>query len=370
MRAERFEQVDGLFAAALEAAPGERAALLDAACAGDAELRAEVESLLAAHERAGDFIEEHALEAAARAQARQLAGAAGRRVGHYRIVSPLGAGGMGEVYLALDTRLGRRVALKLLPAEFTQDAGRVRRFETEAFAASALNHPNILTIYDIGRADGSHFIAAEYVEGRTLKGLIPGAPLPTEEALGVAAQVAEALAAAHAAGIVHRDIKPDNIMLRPDGYVKVLDFGIAKLTEPRSSADAAAGQTETGAVVGTVAYMSPEQALGRAVDHRTDVFNLGLVLYELLTGRHPFRGDTDAATFDAILNRDPPPPRLRDTEAALELERVLLRALEKDRELRYQTASDLRAELKRLQRRLDSSPSATGPRAAAPRAPR
>ncbi|HEX8354713.1 MAG TPA: protein kinase [Pyrinomonadaceae bacterium] len=373
MRAERFKQVDGLFAAALEAAPGERAALLDAACADDAELRREVESLLAAHERAGDFIESHALESAARAQARQLAGEAGRRVGHYQILAPLGAGGMGEVYLALDSRLGRRVALKLLPSEFTQDAGRVRRFELEALAASALNHPNIVTIYDIGRADGSHFIAAEYVEGRTLRDLIAGARPETDEALNVAAQVAEALSAAHAAGIVHRDIKPDNIMLRPDGYVKVLDFGIAKLTEPGTSHDDArdpslAGQTETGAVVGTVAYMSPEQALGRKVDQRTDVFNLGLVLYELLTGKHPFRGETNAATFDAILNRDPPPPGLRDAETAPELERVLFRALEKDRELRYQTASDLRAELRRLQRRLDSSPSVSGEHAAAPRA--
>ena len=375
MRAERFRQVDALFAAALETAPEGRAALLDAACAGDAELRREVESLLAAHERAGDFIETHALEAAARAQARRLAGGSGRRVGHYQILSPLGAGGMGEVYLALDTRLGRRVALKLLPSEFMQDAGRVRRFGLEAFAASALNHPNILTIYDIGRADGAHFIAAEFVEGRTLKSLIPGAPLRTEEALNVAAQVAEALSAAHAAGIVHRDIKPENIMLRPDGYVKVLDFGIAKLTEPGSAKDSARGsngaeKTETGTVVGTVAYMSPEQALGRAVDHRTDVFNLGLILYELLTGKHPFRGETDAATFDAILNRDPPPPSLPDPEADRELERVLFRALEKDRELRYQTASDLRAELKRLQRRLDSSPSGSGayaPRAGTPR---
>ena len=365
MRAERFRQVDALFAAALEAPPGERAALLDAACAGDADLRGEVESLLAAHDRAGDFIETHALEAAARAQARQLTGAAGRRVAHYQILSPLGVGGMGEVYLALDTRLGRRVALKLLPSEFTRDAARVRRFELEALAASALNHPNIVTIYDIGREDDSHFIAAEFVEGRTLQSLIVGAPLQTEEALNVAAQVAEALSAAHAAGIIHRDIKPDNIMLRPDGYVKVLDFGIAKLTEPGSPADAArgfagSGQTETGAVVGTVAYMSPEQALGREVDRRTDVFNLGLVLYELLTGIHPFRGDTSAATFDAILNRDPPPPSLRDPEAAPALERVLFRALEKDRELRYQTASDLRAELKLLQRGFGSAPPVSG----------
>ena len=370
MRAERFRQVDELFAAALEAGPAERAALLDAACSGDGELRAEVESLLAAHERAGDFIESPALEAEVRARAQQLAVQAGGRVGHYQILSPLGAGGMGEVYLALDTKLGRRLALKLLPSEFTQDALRVRRFEQEARAASALNHPNIITVYDIGHSDGRHFIATEFVEGRTLRRLIAEARPETGEALDVAAQVAEALSAAHAEGIVHRDIKPDNIMLRPDGYAKVLDFGIAKLTERGSSPGDVPGadgarQTETGAIVGTVAYMSPEQALGRKVDHRTDIFNLGVVLYELVTGTHPFRGETNAATFDAILNRDPPPP---DAEAAPELGRVILRALEKDRELRYQTASDLRSELKRLRRSLDSPSRASGEYGAASRA--
>ncbi len=368
MRAERFRQIDEVFEAALERDEPRRAAFLDTACAGDDELRAEVESLLVAHGRAENFIESPALEVAAKsATARaSVTSEVGRRVGAYKILSLLGAGGMGEVYLAEDARLNRRVALKLLPAEFTKDTERVRRFEREARAASALNHPNIVTIHEVGQADGAHFIATEYVEGQTLRRHIADADLKIEDALNVAAQIAEALAAAHAAGIIHRDIKPENIMLRPDGYAKVLDFGIAKLTERNpSSPDAArelpeAVQTETGAVVGTIAYMSPEQALGQKLDQRTDVFSLGVILYEMLTGEHPFRGATNAATFDAILNRDPPTPHINDPEAAPELERVVCRALEKDRELRHQTASDLRAELKRLRRALDSSPSVSG----------
>lgn len=354
MRAERFRQVDELFAAALDVDVAERNALLDAACEGDAELRAEVESLLAAHESAGDFIETPALEAAARSRARQIASPATQRVGHYQLLSLLGAGGMGEVYLALDTKLGRRVALKLLPSEFTQDAERVRRFELEARAASALNHPNIVTVHEIGHSDGRHFIATEFVEGRTLQRLIVESRPDVGVALDIAAQVAEALAAAHAEGIVHRDVKPDNIMLRTDGYVKVLDFGIAKLTERGSSEE----DVETG-VAGTVAYMSPEQALGQKVDHRTDIFSLGVILYELVTGRHPFRGDTNAATLNAILNDDPSPIPL-DTEIDRELWRIIVRALEKDRERRYGTASELRSELKQLRRKFDTTSSEYG----------
>ena len=368
MRAERFRQIDELFDAALERDVGARAPFLDSVCTGDDELRAEVESLLAAHGRAENFIESPAMDVAARASAAHsgVTTEVGRRIGPYKILSLLGAGGMGEVYLAEDARLKRRVALKLLPAGFTKDPERIRRFEREARAASALNHPNIVTIYDIGESDGTHFIATEFVEGRTLRRLIADGYLKTEEMLNVAAQVAEALAAAHAEGIVHRDIKPENIMLRPDGYAKVLDFGIAKLTERTSSSPGTerdlseAAQTETGAVVGTVAYMSPEQALGQKLDQRTDVFSLGVILYEMLTGEHPFRGATNAATFDRILNHDPPTPHIHDAEAAPELTRVVCRALEKDRELRHQTASDLRAELKRLQRALDSSPSVSG----------
>jgi Tol biopolymer transport system component len=366
MRAERFGQIDELLEAALEREDGARAAFLDSACAGDDELRSEVESLLAAHGRAAGFIESNAWEVVARAAARQAeTDSVGRRLGPYKILSLLGAGGMGEVYLAEDVRLNRRVALKLLPAAFTDDPGRVRRFEREAHAASALNHPNIVTIHEVGQSEGVHFIATEFVEGRTLRGLIDEG-LKSEEALSVASQVAEALAAAHTAGIIHRDIKPENIMLRPDGYAKVLDFGIAKLTErggspPDASREASEGaQTETGAVVGTVAYMSPEQALGQKLDQRTDVFSLGVILYEMLTGEHPFRGATNAATFDRILNHHPPTPNIADSDAATELERVVRRALEKDRELRHQTAADLRAELKILQRALDSTPPVSG----------
>ena len=229
-------------------------------------------------------------EESARASA---ATSVGRRFGHYRILSLLGAGGMGEVYLARDTRLGRPVALKLLPARFTDDEERVRRFEREARAASALNHPNIITIYDIGAHEGAHYIATEFVDGRTLKQHAAEARPDLTEALGLALQIADALAAAHEAGIVHRDVKPENVMVRRDGYVKVLDFGLAKLAERAVSEGDPVGQsatalTETGAVMGTYAYMSPEQALGREVDSRSDIFSLGVVLYELVYGKPPF----------------------------------------------------------------------------------
>ncbi len=369
MRAERWKQIDEVFDAALErgGAAG-RAAFLDEACAGDADLRREVESLLAAHDRAAAFIEAPALELAARglaADAPPTAAASsattvGRALGPYQVLSLIGAGGMGEVYLARDTRLGRQVALKLLPAHFTRDPERVSRFEREARAASALSHPNIVTIYEVGAAEGAHFIATEYVEGRTLRRLVADAPPGPRETLEIAEQIADALAAAHAAGIVHRDIKPENVMLRADGYVKVLDFGLAKLIEPSTPGggdDArAAGEkllTEAGAVMGTAAYMSPEQSLGRELDQRTDIFSLGVVLYELATRHHPFRGATPAATSDAVLNRDPPPPSRLNPELPPRFDRIIARALEKDRELRYQTVADLRAELKRLLRALD-----------------
>ncbi|MBA3320331.1 MAG: serine/threonine-protein kinase, partial [Pyrinomonadaceae bacterium] len=363
MRAERWQEIDRLFDAVLEREPAERASYLAAASAGDDELRREVESLLAAYERAGKFIEAPAMEMAAKAAAEggDAFSALGREIGPYRVLSLLGAGGMGEVYLAEDTRLNRRVALKLLPAEFTHDAERIRRFEREARAASALNHPNIVTIYETGQSDGVYFIATELVEGQTLRDFMPHARARTKEALNIAAQIADALAAAHAAGIIHRDLKPENVMLRPDGYVKVLDFGLAKLTEPAFTHDVShkwteTARTDTGAVMGTVAYMSPEQALGQDVDYRTDIFSLGVVFYEMTVGTHPFRGPTAAATFDALLNHEPPAPANSNPDVSPELAHIIGRALEKDRELRYQTASDLRAELKRWQRTLDSSP--------------
>jgi TolB-like protein/pimeloyl-ACP methyl ester carboxylesterase/Tfp pilus assembly protein PilF/predicted Ser/Thr protein kinase len=273
---------------------------------------------------------------------------------HYRIINQLGAGGMGEVYLAEDTRLERKVALKLLPAEFTKDPERVRRFEQEARAASALNHPNIITIYDIGQADGVHFIATEFIEGQTLRQRLASGRMMVGEALTAALQVAEALQAAHAAGIIHRDIKPENLMLRPDGYVKVLDFGLAKLTEPAAptcdtEAPTAAGvSTEPGVVMGTVRYMSPEQMRGQKVDARTDLFSFGVVLYEMIAGRAPFAGATTADVIAALLDKEPPPLARYAPEVPVELECILSRALRKDRERRYQTVSDLLVDLKGL----------------------
>jgi len=365
MQARRWQEIDRLFDAVLDREPAERASFLAEACAGDDELRREVEALLAAHVRADKFIEAPAMEMAVKAAASGYAfSVLGREIGPYRVLSPLGFGGMGEVYLAEDERLGRRVALKLLPPEFTHKAERIRRFEHEARAASALNHPNIVTIYEVGQSDGTYFIATELVEGQTLRDLMSPARTEMKVKLNVIAQVADALSAAHAAGIIHRDVKPENIMLRPDGYVKVLDFGLAKLSQPDLVHDPADKtteilHTETGAVMGTAAYMSPEQALGQEVDHRTDIFSLGVVLYEMTSGKHPFRGPTAAATFDALLNREPPAPIDSNPDISPELERIIIRALEKDRELRYQTASDLRAELKRWQRTLDSSPTAS-----------
>ena len=218
----------------------------------------------------------------------------GQQLGHYETIALLGEGGMGAVYLARDTKLGRKVALKLLPSYFTSDGDRLRRFEQEACAASSLNHPNILTIYEIGETNGTHFIATEFIEGETLRECMKRGPTEIGEVLHVAEQVASALAAAHEAGIIHRDIKPENIMVRPDALVKVLDFGLAKLTnQPATSPEAttrALVKTSSGVVMGTVPYMSPEQALGREVDHRSDLFSLGVLLYEMATGQSPFAG--------------------------------------------------------------------------------
>jgi serine/threonine protein kinase/Tfp pilus assembly protein PilF len=262
---------------------------------------------------------------------------------------------MGEVYLAEDSRLDRKVALKVLPAAFTQNPDRVRRFEREARAASALNHPNILTIYEIGQTEGLHFIATEFVEGVTLRQQILGARMSLAETLSVVAQVASALSATHASGIVHRDIKPENVMLRPDGLVKVLDFGLAKLTENRSPAgDSQAStvarlSTGSGVVLGTVNYMSPEQARGEKVDHRSDLFSLGVMFYEMLAGRRPFEGATTSDVIAALLTAEPPPLGQHCAEATAEIEQIVDKCLAKDREARYESAKELIAELKALQ---------------------
>lgn len=360
MKAERWKQIDALFDAVEELPAGERDAFLAEACAGDEELRREVLSLLAEGEKiADDFMERSAMKVVAKDLAQhtvfQSVPFAERELGTYKVERLLGAGGMGEIYLAHDGKLNRKVALKILPAEFVSDAERLRRFEREARAVSALNHPNIVTIYDVGEVGGWHFIATEFVEGRTLRELVGENP-SLKEILSVAAQAAEALAAAHGAGVVHRDIKPENIMLRADGYVKVLDFGLAKMSGPEMHPPEAGAPTQAGVVMGTLAYMSPEQATGEAVDHRTDIWSLGCVLYEMATGKKPFARENRQATVNAILSGNPEAASESDPNLPVELDHVLGKALEKDRELRYQTASDFRADLRRLLRAMDSSP--------------
>src|SRR2546425_7187927 len=278
----------------------------------------------------------------------------------YSIISFLGVGGMGEVYLAEDTKLGRKVALKTLPAEFTNDKERLRRFQHEARAASALNHPNLLTIHEIGDEGGAHFIATEYVDGETLRTSLKRGPMEMDKALDVAQQMAFALTAAHGAGIVHRDIKPENIMVRHDGIVKILDFGLAKLLEDhaREMVDHEADTralvlTDPGRVLGTPAYMSPEQARGLDLDARSDIWSLGVVLYEMVAGRAPFRGETRSHTVVSILETEPAPLTTFAPEIPTELERIVRKALTKDRDSRYQTARDLMIDLKNLRRDLD-----------------
>jgi eukaryotic-like serine/threonine-protein kinase len=355
MKAERWRQVDQLFHAALERQPRQRTDFLAHACAGDAALCQEVESLLAAHDQAERFIEAPAADLAADLLAANHSRlAAGRTVGFYRMVALLGTGGMGEVYLAEDTRLGRQVALKLLPAEFTEDQDRLRRFAREARAASALNHPNLITIHDIGEVDGAHFIVTEFIEGETLRQRMAASALRQREALNVAVQVASALAAAHKAGIVHRDIKPENIMLRPDGLVKVLDFGLAKLLETAAPPPATEAlwldrvDTNTGLLMGTFTYMSPEQARGLAVDRRSDIFSLGIVIYEMIAGQVPFAGATPSDTLACILEKEPVPLSRAVLGVPAELERIVKKALAKDRGQRYQVVKDLLIDLRNL----------------------
>jgi len=357
MNPDRWQQVKKIFDAALEIAPEKRGEFLDENCAEDEILRREVVNLLASSKDDSFMEQPAATELASLIVERNSKLIDGEQIAHYRILSQIGAGGMGEVYLAQDTRLHRKIALKILHSALSDDQDRLRRFEQEAFAVSALNHPNILTIYEIGESDGTHFIAAEFIDGETLREKMRNDSLTIDEALDIAVQTAFALSAAHAAGIVHRDIKPENVMLRADGLVKVLDFGLVKLTKQQTivGEDAARTliQTNHGMIMGTAAYMSPEQARGKETDARTDIWSLGALLYEMLAGKTPFAGETASDVMASVLTKEPEKLSELNPGIPAELEQIVFRLLRKDRAERYETAKDLLVDLKKLQKRLE-----------------
>ncbi len=353
MNPERWQQINDLFQSTTERAPEERAAFLHQACKGDKDLCREIESLIASYERTENFIELPAFEVAPELLTNEKASALlGELIGYYRIESLIGIGGMGEVYLARDERLGRKVAVKLLPERLTADETQLSRFEHEARTASALNHPNILTVHEIGAAGSRHFIATEFVEGMTLRAALARGRMDPREALEIATQVGSALAAAHKSGIVHRDIKPENIMLRPDGYAKVLDFGIAKLTESEPETNnhrvqtTEALRTRPGLLLGTTRYMSPEQVRGQKIDARSDIWSLGVVLYEMLGGTPPFPGETSSDCIASILRTEPPSlTELRRTVPAA-FQTIVEKALHKNPAGRYQTIREMLSDLR------------------------
>ncbi len=356
MKPERLQKIDEIFQAALDLPPERRENFVAEACAGDAELRAEVESLLAAHEHVGNFIADSASDVAAVLLAKDSPRFI--QVGQYKIEKLLGAGGMGEVYLSTD-KMGRRVALKLLASHLDSDRQQVARFLQEARTVLALNHPNIVTIYDIGETGGSYYIASELIEGENLRRRFETDKLELNTVLEILIQVATALSAAHEKGIVHRDIKPENVMIRSDGYVKVLDFGIAKLTQDfvgfagTDMPTMHKVDTAEGIVIGTATYMSPEQARGLNVDARTDIWSVGVMLYEMLAGQMPFAGGTKAEVVACILDREPAPLARYVTEPPAELQRIVTKALMKKREERYQTIKDMLLDLRALKQELE-----------------
>jgi serine/threonine protein kinase/Tfp pilus assembly protein PilF len=360
MTPARLQTIEEIFHAALNHEPDQVGPFLNAACEGDELLRRKVEALLASHQRGVSFIETPVAGIATRiienGQADLLVG---QTIGHYKILERIGAGGMGEVYLATDITADRKAALKLLPVRFTSDKERLKRFQQEARALVGLNHPNILTVYEIGEDHSTHYIASELIEGETLRQRLMRGRMEVGEAVDVAIQAANALAAAHETGIVHRDIKPENIMLRPDGYVKVLDFGIAKLAEREVPVTIPTDEalllveTNLGSILGTVRYMSPEQARGAPVDKRSDIWSLGVVLYEMVTGHAPFTGETPGEVMTSILETEPPPLMSYITQTPAQLQQIVSKALNKEREERYQSAHELLEALQSLRRSME-----------------
>ena len=375
MQPERWQQISGIFKSALALEPEERAAYVAAECGADESLRREVERLIESHQQADseNFIESPAVAEVApllvpedsEAEVSKDRLENGQQIGHYRIIKKLGAGGMGEVYLAEDTRLDRTVALKILPADVASDQRRMQRFKQEAKLASSLNQPNILTIFEFGDTESLHFIASEYVDGATLREHLRGKQLKLPEMIDISTQVVAALDAAHEAKIVHRDIKPENIMVRRrDGVVKVLDFGLAKLTEKTTGQSVGRSDSEVntellvrtmpGSVMGTISYMSPEQAQGLRLDERTDLWSTGVVIYEMVAGRLPFVGVTSSHTIVEILEKEPAPlANLGARKVPPELQRIVSKALAKNPDERYQTAKDMLIDLRNLKKRLE-----------------
>jgi serine/threonine-protein kinase len=352
IEADRWRRIEAIFHLALQYDGETREAYLAQACGEDQSLLDEVRSLISSHEQSGEFLANPQLTAGLQLLALRNTSPSreGKTIGHYSLKKRIGLGGMGEVYLALDRRLGRNVALKLLPASFNDHPDWVCRFQYEARAASSIAHPNIAHVYEVGEADSQHYIAMEYLEGVTLREHLRCTRLKPLEAIDITIQIARALSAAHSAGVLHRDIKPDNIMIHRDGYVKVLDFGLAKSTvalksQYKDKGTASAIETGAGIIVGSPAYMSPEQARGLEVDHRSDLWSLGVVLYELLAQKSPFLSDTASDTLAAILKSDPPPLSLLVPELPEEIERVVEMLLAKGAEDRYQSAESLIADL-------------------------
>lgn len=357
MNLERWQKVKALFDAAVELAPKRRKQFLDKSCSADEDLRRDVEKLLASSDEAESFMEQPAAhEVASRIIEPRVTLASGKQFGHYKIIKQIGVGGMGEVYLAQDTTLDRKVAVKILNKQFAGHDSNLERFTREAKAASALNHPNILVIHEIGADGETNYIVSEFIEGKTLREVIHESNLKPSGILDIAIQISSALTTAHGARIVHRDIKPENIVVRPDGYVKILDFGLAKLVEQKAigleEATARQNQTAEGIIMGTVNYMSPEQAKGEKVDERTDIFSLGVVIYELVTGKTPFAGNSMSETFANLINAEPQPLSRYASNVQGEMQRIVSKTLRKNKDDRYQTMKGLLADLKDLRENL------------------